>query len=83
MADIRALIESGEFQLADEYGETWEPGAESLAEFEELCRWMGGADFDAKACSTYPDGEPPWEGAIARGDYRDPEGYLFTDVDFS
>ena len=31
----------------------------------------------------FEDGEPPWEGAIRRGDYRDPEGFLFTDVEFS
>lgn len=83
VADIRALLESGEFQLADEYGTTWGAGAASVAEFEELCRWMGGSDLDGKECSAYQDGEPPWEGAIRRGDYRDPEGFLFTDVEFS
>lgn len=76
-------VKSGEFQLADEYGETWGPGAESLAEFEELTRWMGGRDCEGKDCSTHPDGKPPWDGAIERGDYRDPEGFLFTDVEFS
>lgn len=37
VADIRDLLESGDWQLADEYGDVWEPGEESLREFDKLC----------------------------------------------
>ncbi|MFR3450426.1 MAG: hypothetical protein ACLTSX_00975 [Collinsella sp.] len=71
-------------QLADEYGETWEPGAESLAEFEELCRWMGGSDCDGKGLLDLSlTASRRGRDAIECGDYRDPEGFLFTDVEFS
>lgn len=44
---------------------------------------MGGPAFDGRECSTHPHGDAPWEGAIAPGDYRDAEGFMFTDVEFS
>lgn len=79
VADIRNLLASGEWQLADEYGESWEPGEESLREFDQLCKWRGGPQFDGNPIGSYPYGEPPYEHT---GGYVDPEGYQFTSVYF-
>lgn len=76
VSDIRNLLESGEYQLTNEYGETWEPGEESLKEFDELCEWNGGEEYDGKPCGKYPYGEPPYENEMV-GSYRDDAGYLF------
>ena len=84
VADIRALLESGEWQLADEYGDAWEPSEESLREFGELCAWRGGPMFEGNPPNPrYPDGEPPYENVALPGSYRDPEGYLFSRGEFS
>ena len=82
VADIRALLESGEWQLADEYGDAWEPGEESLREFDELCRWRGGPAFEANPVGEYPHGDPPYESTFGPSDYVDPEGFRFTSVYF-
>lgn len=74
VADIRELLKTGEWQMADEYGAVWEPGEESLREFDELCQWRGGPQFEDKPAGRYPDGEPPYEHT---GGYLDPEGYRF------
>lgn len=79
VADIRNLLASGEWQLADEYGETWEPVEESLREFDKLCKWRGGPQFDGRPVGRYPDEEPPYEHT---GGYVDPEGYQFTSTYF-
>ena len=79
--DIRRLLESGDYELADEYGRTW--GKLSVAEFDELCKWNGGARYDGKSPSSYPDGEPPWEHDPYRGGYRDPQGFVFESEEFS
>ena len=65
VADIRGLLESGEWNLADEYGRVWE-GDEALREFQGLLDWNGG-----------PCCERPQESFLGR-DYYDPEGYLFS-----
>lgn len=83
--DIRRLLESGEYELADSYGRTW--GELSVAEFEDLCKWNGGAHCDGKPFSDYPHGEPPWDhfpgspGCL--GGYRDPQGFFFEPGEFS
>lgn len=88
VAEIRDLLESGEWQLADEYGETWGPGAESLRAFDELCAWRGGPAFEGGQSVPYslrnrhPDHRGPWEGDVLGGDYRDAEGFAFTPTDF-
>ena len=82
VADIRALLESGEWQLADEYGDAWEPGEESLREFGELCRWRGGPAFEANHVGEYSHGDPPYESTFGPSDYVDPEGFRFTSVYF-
>lgn len=69
VAEIRALLESGEWNLADEYGRTWE-GTEALDELYDLLNWDGG-----EFC------EEPEESYIG-GDYRDGEGFLFSPVWF-
>lgn len=53
------LLKSGEYELANEYGERF--GADSLKEFEELCEWRGGAAYDGKPLGTYPQDEAPWD----------------------
>lgn len=65
VADIRELLESGEWLLADENGRTWE-GGEALDELYDLCNWDGG-----DMCEDAQD-------AYMGRDYRDPEGFLFT-----
>ena len=80
VADIRRLLESGEWQLCDEYGDVREPGADSLRAFDELCAWMGGDGFGWSGTPpnpNYPEGEPPYE-SVFPGSYRDPDGYIFT-----
>lgn len=77
IADIRRLLESGEWQIADEYGETWAPGDASLEEFDDICRWRGGPRFEDNPVGSYPDGEPPYE-SLMPNSYRDPDGYVFT-----
>lgn len=68
-AEIRGLLESGEWLLADERGNSWE-GDEALKEFEELCAWRGG-----DACGD------PQDSYMGR-DYRDAEGLLFSSTWF-
>jgi len=41
VSDIRRLLESGEWVIADEYGNACKPGKESLDKLEELCGWHG------------------------------------------
>ena len=88
VADIRALLESGEYQLSDEYGRTWEPGWDSVAEFLELCKWMGGSGFTAPAVEKIPDAPydnppgVPYDHGRWPGEYRDSEGYCFDSGDF-
>lgn len=82
VADIRNLLKTGEWQLADEYGETWGPGEESLREFDDLCKWRGGIQFDGKPTGRYPDGEPPYNNGMLGNDYKDQEGYQFTSTYF-
>lgn len=87
--EIRALLETGEWQLAtEEYEadgthERWAPGAESLAAFDELCAWNGGPHFTEPAVEydeargyVNPPGVPYDHGRL-RGEYRDPDGYCF------
>lgn len=74
--DIRRLLESGEYQLADEYDTTWKPGEESLKEFDDICKCNGGKEYEGKPCSKYPYGKPPYDYYDYRG-YRDPKGYHF------
>lgn len=84
VADIRSLLKSGEYQLADEYGTTWEPGSESLEEFAELCAWNGGPKFTEPAreyLGAYDN--PPGVPYDHAGGYRDPEGYRFDSREFS
>lgn len=81
--EIRAVLERGEWQLADEYGETWAPGEESVAKFDELCRWNGGPGFDRPAEPYYGvyDHEPgvPYDHAVGGSKYRDADGYVFDE----
>lgn len=81
--EIRAVLERGEWQLADEYGETWAPGAESVAEFDELCRWNGGPRFTKPAVpySGDYDHEPgvPYDQPVGGTAYRDADGYAFDE----
>ena len=79
VADIRNLPKSEEWQLANEYGGIYDPGYESLREFDELCKWRGGPQFDGRPLGRYPDEEPPYEHT---GGYLDPEGYQFTSTYF-
>lgn len=39
VAEVRELLASGEWQIADEYGDVWEPGEESLRKLDELLAW--------------------------------------------
>lgn len=77
--EIRALIDSGEWQVADEYGEVWAPGDESLVKLDELLAWNGGGKFqDRDPSRSYPDGEPPYDPDPDRpSEYRDADGYRF------
>lgn len=80
--EIRALLETGEYQLADEYDNTWEPGEESLNEFDELCRWRGGDKWEDNPVNyNYPDGDPPYQ-SVLRDSYEDVDGFSFTSADF-
>lgn len=87
--DIRGLLESGEWQLEDEYGQTWKPGKESLDEFDELLRWNGGPRFTKPAVIKQPNTaydlppDTPYDHGGYLGEYRDADGYAFTSVDFS
>lgn len=84
--EIRAILERGEWQLADEYGETWAPGVESVAKFDELCRWNGGPGFTKPAEPYYCayDHEPgvPYDHAVGGTAYRDADGYVFDERGF-
>lgn len=81
--EIRAVLERGEWQLADEYGETWEPGKESVAKFDELCRWNGGTRFTKPAvpyCGAYDhDPDVPYDQPVGGTAYRDADGYVFDE----
>lgn len=66
VADVRALLATREWQLADECGEVWAPGEESMRLLDEICAW-------------WPDGR---ESRALGGDYRDPEGFWWTPTDF-
>ena len=68
-ADIRRVLESGEWYLADEYGRSW-CGCDAMVKFDELCGWRGG-----NGCEN-PNDE------LLHGCYRDPEGFIFTDRAF-
>lgn len=88
VAEIRALLEGGEWQLADEYDRVWPPGEESLRAFDGLCRWRGGPQFEGREALPYgqrhrcPGHRGPWENDVLGSDYRDEEGYVFTPTDF-
>lgn len=82
VADIRDLLESGDWQLADEYGDVWEPGDESLREFDKLCRWRGGPQLEDRHIGDYPHGDPPYDSVLGASDYTDPNGYRFTSIYF-
>lgn len=82
VADIRALLESGEYRLTNENYEEWEPGPDSLEKLDELLAWNGGPAFDGRPCGRYPDGEPPYENDGLPGSYRDPEGFVFSMCEF-
>lgn len=85
--EIRAILERGEWQLADEYGETWAPGAESVEKFDELCRWNGGPRFTKPAvpyCGAYDhDPDVPYDQPVGGTAYRDADGYVFDERGFS
>lgn len=91
--EIRALLETGEWQLAtEEYEadgthERWAPGEESLRAFDELCRWNGGPRFTKPAVpySGDYDHEPdvPYEQPVGGTAYRDADGYVFDERGFS
>ena len=81
--EIRAVLERGEWQLADEYGETWAPGAESVAEFDDLCRWNGGPRFTEPAVPyrgayDHEDGVP-YDQPVDGTSYRDADGFVFDE----
>lgn len=61
--EMRTLLESGEYQLMNEYGETWKPGEESLRRFDEVVGWN----------RDDPDASEPYH------TYRDVEGNYFSD----
>ena len=89
VADLRNLLKSGDYQLSDEYGRVWEPGEDSIREFEELCAWNGGDAFTKPAVEKQPD-EPysnlpgvPYDHGAWPDEYRDPEGYAFGRRAFS
>lgn len=79
--DIRKLLESGEYQLVNEYGDTWEPGVESIKEFNELCKWNVGNEYDGMSYSTYSHDELSCDYG-GYNEYLDPQGYPFTSYDF-
>lgn len=93
--EIRALLETGEWQLATEEHEAdgtherWSPGEESLAAFDELCRWNGGQGFDRPAVEKEPDAPHdnppgvPYDHGRWPGEYRDPDGYAFGSRSFA
>lgn len=69
--DIERLLESGEWQLADEYGTEWPPGEESLEAFRsELRDWDGGSTLEPKSHAPY--------GAVG-----DAAGHEFLECEFS
>lgn len=82
--EIRALLESEEWQIADEYGDTWTPGQESLDMFSELLKWNGGSRFTQPAVEKLPnapyDNSPdtPYDHGAYPCEYRDKDGYAFT-----
>lgn len=89
VADIRNLLKTGEWQLcSEEYAEDggperWDPGEESLRQFDELCRWRGGPRFTKPAVpysGTY-DHEPdvPYDQPVGGTAYRDADGYVFDE----
>ena len=84
VAEIRALLESEEWQIADEYGEVWAPGQESLELFDKLLAWNGGKQFTQPAVEKSPyvpyDNPPntPYDHGGYPGEYRDKDGYAFT-----
>lgn len=85
VGDIRKLLESGEYQLSNEYGDVYEPGYESLREFDELCQWNGGPRFTQPAVPyngryDNPPGVP--YDHCGTGGYRDPDGYYFDSREF-
>ena len=84
--EIRAVLERGEWQLANEYGETWAPGEESVAEFDELCRWNGGTGFTEPAEPYYGVYDHahgvPYDHAVGGTTYRDADGYVFDERGF-
>lgn len=81
VADIRALLESGRYQVADEYGDVWAPGAESLRMLSELCGWRGGPLFTGRPApyTGSRDAPPgcPYTHGPGPSVYLDPEGYVF------
>lgn len=84
--EVRAILERGEWQLANEYGETWAPEEESVAEFDELCRWNGGPYFTNPAVpysGAYDHGDGvPYDHPVGGTAYRDADGYVFDERGF-
>lgn len=83
--DIMRLLESGEWQISDEYGCVIEPGEDSVKKFEKLCSWVGGKRFEGnepKPYSRFDDckDDRPF---IPHHDYRDPQGFCFDRQEFS
>ena len=81
----RAMPEGMEWPRFED-GETWAPGDESVAEFDELCRWNGGTGFTEPAEPYYgvydhEDGVP-YDHAVGGTTYRDADGYVFDERGF-
>ena len=79
------LLESGEWQLSDEYGNAFEPGDESVEKLEDLCSWVGGGRFEGKTPKRY-EGVNDYKSdrpLIPSHHYRDPQGFCFDSEEFS
>lgn len=84
--DIMRLLESGEWQISDEYGYVIEPGEKSIEKFKKLCEWVGGERFKGFEPKQYTpsadikDNRPfiPYNYS-----YRDPQGFYFDRQEFS
>lgn len=70
--DIQDLLESEEYQLVDEYGNSWNPGEESSEKFQLLMELR-----DEKQVN-----HGPGKYIVDAQDFRDEEGYWFSTYDF-
>lgn len=83
--DIKRLLESGEWQLSDEYGNVFDPGDESVEKLKDLCSWVGGGRFEGKTPKRY-EGVNDYKSdrpLIPSHHYRDPQGFCFDSEEFS